>query len=351
MTGSGERGAAPEWWVVSSTPTGPFDGIVDFSRELAAAINETEPARVIASHAGLAETAGTTPRGIFLQFYPQAFVTLELPKLLSNLSRLRARGVPVVTTVHEYWPPPSGSIKRGVWRWLCRRALNAVASRSSRLVVTTPYAGRFLAESGIRAAADAAVIPVGTNIPAAARSPKGQPLAIAMFGQPAIFDRGVVLALARWIEKQSPRPRWFWNARNVDEMRAWWRDLGAPDVIEFHGGQPAADVGKLLGEADLAVGLYDDGASTRRGTIAAFIATGLPIVAFDGRYTDDLLRKSGGFLFSPLGDAPAFIRNLERAINDEPLRREMAAASSRLHDSHMSWSRIAEQYLEIARKK
>ena len=353
MTVSSERRPAPEWLIVAPPPTGPFDGIVDFSAALAAAINAIEPARLISSHAELAEVV---TRGIFLQYSPPAFVTADLPKLLSNLSRLRARGVPIVTTVHEYWSPATLSLKRAVWRWLCKRALAAVAARSSRLVATTPYAARFLAESGIPGAKDAAIVPVGSGIPSSAGSESAggragdgrSAVTIAMFGQPAIFDRVVVLAMAQWIAQQSPRPRWIWNGRSADEMRAWWRELGAPEVVEFHGGQPAADVAQLLSQADLAVAVYDDGASTRRSSLAAIVASGLPIVALDGRFTDDRLRNSGAFLFSPIGNAPAFVVNLQRAVTDVALRKQMAAASSRLYATELSWPRIARQYLEAA---
>ncbi len=364
MTLSSERrparrssGVEPEWWIVAPPPTGPFDGIVDFSAELAAAINATEPARLLSSHAGLAEITGGDPQGIFLQYSPPAFVTAELPKLLSQLSRLRARGVPIVTTVHEYWSPATLSPKRAVWRWLCKRALRAVAARSSRLVATTPYAASFLLDAGIPGAQHAAIVPVGSGIPALARAvdSEGQardarPLTIAMFGQPAIFDRAVVLAMARWIAEQSPRPRWIWIARSADEMRGWWRELGAPDVVEFHGGQPAAEVAQLLRESDLAVAVYDDGASTRRSSLAAIMASGLPVVALDGRFTDDRLRNSGAFLLSPIGNGPVFIANLERTVNDAALRRQMAASSSRLYEAELSWPQIAKQYLEAARK-
>lgn len=365
MTLSSERrpahrssGVEPAWWIVAPPPTGPFDGIVDFSAELAAAINAIEPARLISSHAGLAEDAGQDPSGIFLQYSPPAFVTADLPKLLSLLSRLRARGVPIVTTVHEYWSPATLSPKRAVWRWLCKRALRAVAARSSRLVATTPYAASFLLDAGIPGAKHAAIVPVGSGIPSFARSASfggqapsvgGQaPLTIAMFGQPAIFDRAVVFAMARWIAEQSPRPRWIWVARSADEMRGWWRELGAPEVVEFHGGQPAGEVAQLLSEADLAVAVYDDGASTRRSSLAAIMASGLPVVALDGRFTDDRLRNSGAFLLSPIGNAPAFITNLERAVNDAVLRRTMAAASSRLYEAELSWPQIAKQYLDAA---
>ena len=342
--------AMKSWLVVAPPPVGPFDGIAEFSRGLAAAINAVEPAKLVFSHAGLAEGAET--KGIFLQYYPNAFVTPGLPALLSHMSRLRARGVPIVTTIHEYWPPASSSLKRAVWRTLCKQTLKAVAARSSHVVTTTPYAAGHLQRAGIAPAAKFSVIPVPSNIPAIAASSHagGQP-ALVMFGQPYVLDRAIVLALARWIEAQSPRPRWIWIARSVAEMKKFWSEIGAPDVIEMHGELPAADVSALIAQGSIGLGVYDDGVSTRRTTLTALLAHGLPIVGLDGRYTDDRLRQSGAFVLSPLLEGPAFIANVQRVMNDDALRSWLASAAARLHASEFTWPRVAAQYLVAAKQK
>jgi len=334
------------WIVVAPPPTGPFDGIADFSRGLAATIGATAPANVVP----LAELAASADvRGVFLQYYPNAFVTPELPRLLGQMSRLRARGVPIVTTVHEYWPPASSSLKRSVWRFLCKRALAAVAARSSRVVATTPYAAGHLANAHVAPPEKFTVIPIPTNIPrtAAAAASAGAP-ALVMFGQPYVLDREVVLGLARWIETQSPRPRWIWVARSVAEMKQFWQEIGAPPVIEIHGELPAPEVSALLAQGSIGLGLYDDGVSTRRGTLMAMLAHGLPIAGLDGRYTDSRLRNSGAFLLSPLGNAQALIADVQRLMNDADLRSSLASAASRLHEKEFAWPRVAAQYLSAS---
>jgi glycosyltransferase involved in cell wall biosynthesis len=355
VTLSSERGAAPQWWIVAPPATGAFDGISHFSAELTAAINAIEPARLIApaswkefhdTHVTLAKSPDV--RGILLQYSPPAFVKADLPKLLSMLHDVRGSGRPVVTTVHEYWPPSSGSLKRGVWRWLCRKALAAVTARSSTVVTTTPYAAGQLEEAGLGPAKFTSVIPIGTGIPVTGNEAKA-PDTMVMFGQPGILDRAVVLHFARWIAERNPRPRLIWIARSADEMRAWWRDLGAPDVVEIHGGLPAAEVSRLLSEASVGLALYDDGASTRRSSLSALAAHGLPVAGLDGRFTDDLLRKSGAFVLSPLGDGAALARNAERMLADTAQRSSTAAAMAKLYETELSWPRIAAKYLEILR--
>jgi glycosyltransferase involved in cell wall biosynthesis len=332
-----------EWLVVAPPPVGPFDGIADFSRGLAGAINSIEPASVCFSRARLAEDAEI--KGLFLQYYPNAFVSKDLPALLSQMSKLRARGVPIVTTIHEYWPPASSSVKRALWRMLCKQTLKAVASRSSRLVTTTPYASGHLVRSGIAPAEKFSVIPVPTNIPAVAPRAAHAGPALVMFGQPYVLDRAVVLGLARWLETQSPRPRWIWIARSVAEMKTFWTEIGAPAVVEFHGELPAADVSALIAQGSIGLGVYDDGVSTRRTTMTALLAHGLAIVGLDGRYTDGLLRDSGAFLLSPLLNPTALVANVQRVLGDPDLRTSLGSAASRLHDDHLAWPRVAQQYL------
>jgi glycosyltransferase involved in cell wall biosynthesis len=172
---------------------------------------------------------------------------------------------------------------------------------------------------------------------------------LVMFGQPYVLDRAVVLGLARWIETEAPRPRWIWIARSVAEMKQWWAEIGAPDVVEIHGELPAAEVSALIAQGSIGLGLYDDGVSTRRTTLTALLAHGLPIVGLDGRYTDGRLRDSGAFLLSPLLDAPAFIANLRRVLADPARRSALAASAVRLHASEFTWARAAEQYLAAAK--
>lgn len=342
--------AARAWCVVAPPPIGPFDGVTDFSRALAAAVNAIEPAR-LAAHADLANVEEI--RGVLLQYSPPAFVRPGLPRLLRQLSRLRARGVPVVTTVHEYWPPAARSVKRAVWRWLCRRSLAAVAARSSRVVATTPYAAKYMSEAGIARGREIAVVPVPSNIAPSASAPTTSPVGaapvIAMFGQPYVFDRAVVAGLATWIAARSPRPRWIWIARSNAEMTRWWREIGAPEVVEFHGELPAADVSALIAQATIGVALYDDGASTRRSSLAALLAHGLPVVGLDGRFTDDRLRQSGALLLSPLGDPQAVIANLQRVMDDDALRLAMSAAATRLYERDLTWPVVAAAHLALLR--
>lgn len=353
MTLSSGSPRAPEWWVVSPAAVGAFDGIADFSRALATAIGETAPARLVPTHDEfMASVRGAPLLGVFLQYSPPAFVQPHVVPLLAALSRLRRSGVPVVTTVHEYWPPASSSIKRGVWRRLCKRVLSAVASRSSCMVATTPFADDHLRRSGVFGRTPSRVIPVGSNIVPAPRTPHTEgPITFAMFGQPYVMDRAVVLGFTRWLASlpAAQRPRLVWAARSDDEVRRWWREVGAPDVVDVRGGLSSPDVAELLARADVGLAFYDDGVSTRRSGFTAMAATGLPIVGLHGRFTDDRLKACPGLLLSPIGDANALVSNAQRVVDDAALRERLALGTAELYRADLTWSRIAGQYLSAAR--
>jgi glycosyltransferase involved in cell wall biosynthesis len=109
-------------------------------------------------------------------------------------------------------------------------------------------------------------------------------------------------------------------------------------------------VSALIAQGTIGLGVYDDGVSTRRTTLTALLAHGLPIVGLEGRYTDARLRDSGAFLLSPIRDSPAFIANLQRVMSDPTLQSSLASAAARLHDAELSWPRVAQHYLDAARK-
>jgi hypothetical protein len=282
-----------------------------------------------------------------VQYFPQAFLRPDLPDLVSWLARRRREGRPSALTVHEYWPPRTGSPRRAWLRARCRRALRALASESSTLIVTQPYAAGELMASGVVPGARPSVIPVGSGIPrAAGGSSAGGLSTLVMFGQPAGFDPGAVAAVARWLGGLAHPPRFWWFSRSEREMRAWWLErVRAPiEVAEFHGGLPADVLSRRLAEGTVALAPYIDGASTRRSSLVALIEHGLPVVALDGRYTDTLLRESGALTFAPLGAADQFAHLAAELLDDRARRDAMAANAARLFRERLAWPRIAEAY-------
>lgn len=347
-----------QWWVVSPVGPGRFDGIGDFSDALNHAINLIEPCRLVIGDPWSVLDARASAldrcRGLFVQYSPPAFVGRDWSPLRRLLAAARERKLPVVTTVHEYWPPASLSPRRMFHRARCRRALRQLMSLSDIVVVTTPYAAGELASSGLPRAEGFTIIPIGTGIPPLVPSdPSSEPATLVMFGQPAAMSAPVLRRLAEW-QAAPDAPRMRWIARDADEIRRCWRQAGGREHadgiggLDIRGGLPAPDVSHLLAHAAAALAPYDDGASTRRSSLAALAAHGLPVVATDGRYTDRRVRESGALLLSPLGDGDAFVANVARILADPALRASMGAAMRRFYDAELSWPRLAAQYVAAA---
>jgi glycosyltransferase involved in cell wall biosynthesis len=119
--------------------------------------------------------------------------------------------------------------------------------------------------------------------------------------------------------------------RFASELRRAHPDVG-PRVV-------AAD--DLSGEAiathlaacDLLVQPYPDGATSRRGTLMAGLALGIPIATTDGALTEPVWRESGAVALAP-ADAPGELAAVAEALLRDPARR--AALGRRAADLYAS---------------
>jgi glycosyltransferase involved in cell wall biosynthesis len=110
---------------------------------------------------------------------------------------------------------------------------------------------------------------------------------------------------------------------------------------------PADLLSRRLQEVTIGLALYADGASTRRSSLAALLEHGLPIVALEGRYTDDRLRTSGALLFVSPDERVAVPQAVEALLADPARRHEMSAAAGRLFSQQLAWPIIAAAYRAV----
>jgi glycosyltransferase involved in cell wall biosynthesis len=361
--------------VLAAAGPGVFNGIGDFSWELTRAMGATHPATLVVrgeavapeaaapadarmatlrSWAELGDAAwmarGRAAEGVFVQFFPQAFVARDFPALLSWLRMRRSADRPVVVTLHEYWPHKSRSPRRELMRWRSRRAVRDLAAASTSVVVSQPYSAREVTLSGLVPASLLRVIPIGSAVPRVdPPAPPADPPVLASFGQPAMVDPRTVASLVEWTASAPERPRLWWFSRSEDELRQWWRrHLGdVPAAVTFFGGLPAREISARLRQATVGLALYADGASTRRSSLSALLEHELPIVGIDGRYTDDRMRQSGAMRLVPLEQPEALTSALATILRDSARRAEMAAAAARFFEATLSWPRIADAYLAL----
>ena len=344
----GLRVMTREILVLSARPAGVFDGVGDFASALAESLTRAGAAATAIARDELGTWAALPPaagRAVIVNYVPQSFLSIDFAPLLRWLTRARASGSPVVIVVHEFLPPRD-TLKRRAAAVPLGWMLHALLARATAAVVTHDVARRELAALGFRP--EAVVIPVGSAI---AVTPGGRhdTASLVMFGQPASFDPALVRALADG--GASLGARVVWLTRSAVEAAGWCArhgiDRAAIDVREAC---DAAQVSGLMGQARGALAPIVDGVSTRRTSVAAALAHGLPVAGTDGACTVDAFRHSPALLLSRPGDGAAFVAHARRLARIAPESAMMSAAAGEAHDAIFAWPRLATRYLELLRQ-
>lgn len=330
--------------VLSARPPGVFDGVGDFASQLAAGIRAagTKATALAAGEDGWRGLPAPGGRAVILNYVPQDFARGGAAAVSAWLAGARRSGSPVVVVVHEFLPPRD-TLRRRVAAVVLSRRLRRVLRHATSVVVTHQVAKDELAALGF--APSAVVIPVGSNIPVASGKAHAERGPFVMFGQPASFAPALVRAIAselapghevRWLTRSAGEAAAFCRAHRVDGQR----------VIVL-AGRAAAEVSDQMASASAALAPIADGVSTRRTSVAAALAHGLPVVGTDGPCTTDALRQSGAFLLTAPGDCEGFVASARAVESGAAETAMMSRAATRLHGELFAWPRIAAAYLEL----
>lgn len=332
--------------VLSVKPAGVFDGLGDYASALAASLARAGSPAIAIARDELGTWAAMPPaagRPVILNYVPQPFLAVDFVPLLRWLTRARASGSPVVIAVHEFLPPRD-TLKRRLAAMPFGWMLRALLARASASVVTHDVARRELASLGFRP--EAVIIPAGSNIAVTpgARHDKGE---LVMFGQAASFDPALVRALADG-DGGPIGARIVWLTRSAAEAGDWCARHGINRAaIDVREACDADQISRAMGQARGALAPIVDGVSTRRSSVAAALAHGLPVAGTDGACTVDAFRRSSAFLLSPPGDGASFLAHARRLAHEGPESAMMSAAAIRANDEIFGWPRIAARYLEL----
>lgn len=362
--------------VVCPTPPGRFDGVADYAAWLAASLSASAPACLVGLAAAGAPAAGDVPevrrveiagwRELWrrrrdqpfaagtplVQYVPQLYVRrLDSLWLLLWLAWVRAGGRRTLVTVHEYAVPAAASARRLAARALLPFVAALVGAVASHVVTTIGLTDRRLRRLLFWKRRRIALVPVGTNVPprAAGASRRAAdaagPITCTLFGQPAAMSAGAVAAVGEWALGER-RVRLRWVGRSRDEIvefcaRRCGLPPGAVEVIDH---QPAAAVSELLASSDLFLAPLADGASTRRTTVVAALAHGLPVVGTRGASTDPVLSESEACALVPVGAPVELVARLRALAADAGGRARMSRAARALYEAHFTWDTIAGAY-------
>ncbi len=145
----------------------------------------------------------------------------------------------------------------------------------------------------------------------------------------------------------------------VDENPAAVLLYVGPDgrkVEESLQGLPVRNLGKLSAlevssafrAMDLSLAPIPDGVSTRRGTVMAALAHGVPVASLSGPSTDRVFAAGSGqsIWLSPTGDVEAYGR-LAAALAAHPARADVGTAGCTLYEQEFDWPVIADRVLSL----
>jgi glycosyltransferase involved in cell wall biosynthesis len=108
------------------------------------------------------------------------------------------------------------------------------------------------------------------------------------------------------------------------------------DRISASGDLDPASLSIALQACDLLMQPYPDGASSRRTTLMAALAHGLPVVTTTGRLSESFWQDSKAVAIAPASDAAALARATIGLLRDEEHRCQMSAAARDLYQQRFS---------------
>ena len=351
------------------------DGVADYVRHLTAALRDAGAEIVPVPVLGVREAAerlrAIEPDLAHVQFAPSAFGFSARPGLLPDM----VRGLPFVTTLHEYgwWSSPRW-LPGGVWRPLERvrvwdRETWRFVPRSSVVLTTNAGHSRLLQERFGRTAVQ---VPLAPNVPDlgpadrdGTRQRLGVPAdaqVVAFFGfvHPVKGLRYLIEALARL--RGAGRDRLHLlilggftslalpehEARAFrEELTAWTQTCGVAKHVTITGHLPAAEVSAALHAADVAAFPFTAGATTKSGALLSAFAHRLPTLVTAADPPDPELVDGETVVVAPrVRDTAAVADALGRLLDDPALRARVAAGGAAL-GVERTWPRIAARHQEL----
>ncbi len=276
------------------------------------------------------------------------------------------RGLPVVTTMHEYggWARPA-RLPAGLWPRVERhgwdRETLLLGPRSAAVVVTNEGHARTVRE---RLGREPTLLPLGPNVEpvaatgAAARAEFGLPVGVPVvtffgFVHPVKGIRYLLDAVARLRAGGHPELRLLvvgavqsLALRGTEaaafeaELRAQIAGLGLQGAVTLTGWVPSRQVSMALRAADVGALPFTHGVTAKSGSLLAAYSHGLPLVVTEGG--DDAVV---GVRCTPR-DALSLAAGLDRLLRSAALRAELADGGLE-RARERSWPRIAAAHRRV----
>jgi glycosyltransferase involved in cell wall biosynthesis len=306
------------------------------------------PAALRALRKGLDASPG--PRRILVQWVPGAF-GLNGMNILFPLSIALRRVDRVWIMYHEYAYPLGWRLKpaHNLLGLVTPITSGILAWRADRIFVSTPSWIRRIPKL-LRAPARRPItcLPIPSNVssvhdPARAAEIRSRLLSggsrwlLGHFGTygPAISD--MLRAIAPALLARGDRTLLLLG-RGSDRFAA---DLlrEKPHLsasLVAPGGLPEPELANHLRACDLLVQPYEDGVTSRRGTLMAGLALGLPVVTNSGPLAEASFAQEGAVRMAPDPDPESIVAAVEEVLGDAALRAAIATRGRAFYESRFS---------------
>ena len=329
--------------VVVYRSTGEVDAIDQYARLLTAAlVGRGAPARYVSGGLPLDARQWRSAPWMLVQYCPFSYGRWGFaPRLVAGAASVRGRSqVRLGIVVHEGWVSSRGW-RNGAMGAYQRTQLHRLVDLAHVVIVTTEELAGRLGERAVHVPVASNIAPVDCSREAARRQlGYGEELVVAMFGTPhpsRAIDHGVA-AIKALADERDP------SALRVLNLGADAPGLGLSlDVnVDTPGVLGDRDLSMRLRACDMLLLPFNEGVSTRRTTLMAGLAHGVPVVGSRGPHTDrSLLEHEDALVLAPAHAAGAYAVAAVALAADAVRRRQVAAAGQRLYDTTFDWPILA----------
>jgi glycosyltransferase involved in cell wall biosynthesis len=299
-----------------------------------------------------AEIARGTPSAIVLHYSVFSYSYRGFPVFVRPaLAAVRRTGLPLIAMMHELaYPWHLGGVHGKAWTVTQRALLIDVMRASTAVVVTAPFRADWLASRRWLPRRPMALAPVFSNLPApsAARARasreggviglfgyayEGAAVSLVLDALRTLHDRGLEVRMELLGAPGS----------GSAAAEAWLdgaRARGIEHALSFSGVLPAQELSDALSDCDVLLHPEPSGPTSRKGTLAASLASGTAVVAIDGpRRWSELVESEAALVVQPTASAVADA--LAMLLADEHRRESLGARGAEFARQAMSVQRSA----------
>lgn len=287
---------------------------------------------------------------LVVQWVPHLYHPLGMALALPfTLSLLAAKGVRIHLMVHEPWV--SFTSPKLILPGLIQRfAMGLLLKASPKVGVSIEAWTSLLKDKFPRFADRIHNLPVFSNIPVV-ENPQlteslrsGIPSNAHILGIFSLAGSGKMYPFieAAWerILDSNENAFFVMVGASEEEAKKYLPHLRLQERCRFTGFLRPEEVSAWLQVMDVMVAPFVDGVSSRRTSVLAALAHGVPVLTTRGRLSDRVFLEDGPLVLSHL-DKDAFSNELVALLQDEIRRRKLAALAKPFYEKHFSIERVA----------